>query len=95
MASCRLPPGELAKRAGIGYYAARRFLQHGVKNRTAAALKLCDFFEIPVDITQKVQNPGERLSRILRETWDGSDDHAKLLAKLISSTKPFKITHRR
>jgi hypothetical protein len=91
---CRLSPVQLAKRAGIDYHAARRYLRHGVANRTTGALRLCDFFAIHSDKSQKLQTPSDRLRRVLHESWDGSEAHAKLLAKLIGSTRPFKITER-
>ena len=91
---CRLSASELAKRAGIDYHAARRFLRHGVTNRTTGALRLCDFFSIPSGKQKQLQTRADRLHRALHESWDGSDAHAKLLAKLIGSTRAFKITER-
>lgn len=88
-------PGVLAREAGIGYFAARRFILNGVHNRGKNVDKLCNFFGIKVTETVKVQKGtlGE-LSDLLREVWDGTEAHAQLIGKLIESTKTFRVEGR-
>lgn len=86
----------LAIAAGISYDAARRFVLNGAKNQTATAEKLCLHFHIPLHETAKPQNCSKlgELTALVEEVWDGSGPHAELLAKLIKSTKPFKVQDR-
>ncbi|MCU7872088.1 MAG: hypothetical protein KZQ91_05025 [Candidatus Thiodiazotropha sp. (ex Lucinoma borealis)] len=90
-----MTPHQLAAHADVDYYAARRFLQVGVKNKTSNAVKLCESFAISLDKAPKVQTQLlEVLSDVLKDTWDGSEPHAILLTELIKSTKHFKIVGR-
>lgn len=92
---CSLSPNALAQGAKINYYAARRYLINGVDSKTTSALKLCEFFEVPLEEPQKLQNKLlDALTGVLVDTWDGSEPHAELITKLIKSTKPFKIEGR-
>lgn len=85
----------LARSSGVGYYAARRFVLSGAKNRTVTAEKLCLHFGIPLHITAKLQsNKLKELTSLVEEVWDGSGPHAELLGKLIKSTKSFKVQDR-
>lgn len=85
----------LAESAGISYYAARRFILAGAINYTQTAKKLCLHFGIPTIENAKLQNNKlEELTALVEEVWDGTSPHAELLAKLIKSTKPFKVQDR-
>lgn len=85
----------LATSANISYYAARRFVLNGARNCTQTAKKLCLHFGIPLAESAKVQGDklGE-LTALVQQVWDGTGPHAELLAKLIRSTKPFKVQDR-
>lgn len=86
----------LSNGANINYYAARRAILNGLKNESELINKLCTFFNIEQNNSDKVQNSTfELLTETLRETWDGSEPHAELLHNLIKSTKPFKVQGRR
>ncbi|TCS37907.1 hypothetical protein EDC30_103199 [Paucimonas lemoignei] len=95
LASFEGGPNELARLAGINYFAARRFLSDRVHNHTKNAEKLCEFFEIDITETAKVQTDLlEMLTGLVKQVWDGSAAHAELLAGLIKSTEPFKVAER-
>jgi ribosomal protein L18 len=86
----------LSKAANINYHAARRALKGGIKNNSKLFISFCTLFEVEPFIVDKVQNTTlEKLTEMLRETWDGSEPHAALLHSLIKSTKPFKVQGRR
>jgi hypothetical protein len=88
-------PFDLASDGEINYFAARRFLISGIKNRGRNAEKLCAFFKISIDETAKPRAGAlSDLTGVLRDVWDGSEAHAKLLARLIESTKSFRIEGR-
>jgi hypothetical protein len=88
-------PKELADSAGINYFSARRFIVDGVKNCNANARKLCKHFGVGTQETAKQQiSDLEMLTGLIDEVWDGSASHAKLIAGLIESTRPFKISKR-
>lgn len=85
----------LAESAGVSYHAARRFILNGATNRTATAERLCKYFHIPIAETANLQNPRlEELTALVGEVWDGSGPHAELLARLIKSTKSFRVQNR-
>jgi hypothetical protein len=85
----------LAASAGVGYYAARRFILHGATNCTQTAKKLCIHFGIPLAESAKPQGDKlEELTALVQEVWDGTGPHAELLAKLIRSTRAFKVQDR-
>lgn len=89
---CKQNHSALSKDSGVDYYAIRRFSLDGVHNKTESAKKLCTYFEILYESTEKVQ-PDElsKLVSELKTVWDGSEPHAKLLTNLIRSTKSFKV----
>jgi hypothetical protein len=88
-------PGSLAKEAGINYFAARRFINFGIHNRSKNAEILRIFFGVELHKTAKIQNPRMRtLTERLCNVWDGTEAHAQLIEKLIESTKPFRIEDR-
>ncbi|WP_293778440.1 hypothetical protein [uncultured Oxalicibacterium sp.] len=89
-------PKALAEQCGINYFAARRFLTEGIKNRNKNAEKVCSFFGIELVKTEKVQPELlEDLKNLVTSVWDGSVPHAELIAELIKSTKPFRVTERK
>jgi len=84
----------LSKKAKINYFAIYRLRQGPAKNRTVNAVKLCNYFSIETEIPGKVQNPcATGILAAVEDVWDGSKDHADLLANLIRSTRSFKIRH--
>lgn len=92
----KLSYNQLAKASGAGYYAIRRFRLSGVHKQSVNARKLCSFFNIAIEFDIKVQ-PGQfaKLVSELKAVWDGSEPHAKLLTKLIHSTKSFRVEGRK
>lgn len=86
----------LASASGASYYAVRRLKLGGVHNQSINAKKLCTYFNIKIDIEVKVQT--DHFSKLVSEleaVWDGSEPHAKLLSKLIRSTKSFRVEGRK
>lgn len=92
---CELNNIELSKASDVNYHAIRRLRKYGVHNQSGNAKKLCSYFRISLDINLKVQ-PDEfgKLVSELESAWDGSEPHAKLLTKLIRSTKSFRVEGR-
>lgn len=87
---------ELSMASGISYDAARRFVLNGAKNWTKTAEKLCLHFCIIEKTTATDESENlQGLIQLLEQTWDGSAAHAELLAKLIISTRSFKVEERR
>lgn len=92
---CELNNSELSKASHVSYYAIRRLRIYGVHNQSGNAIKLCTFFGISLDRNVKVQPDGfGKLVSELEAAWDGSEQHAKLLTKLIRSTKSFRVEGR-
>lgn len=96
LAQCKLSYNQIASASGVGYYAIRRLKLGGVHNQSSNAKKLCGFFNISTEFDVKVQP--DVLAKLVSEltaVWDGTEPHAKLLAKLIRSTKSFKVEGRK
>jgi hypothetical protein len=93
---CELNNIELSKASGVNYHAIRRLRKNGVHNQSGNAKKLCIFFNISLDRGEKLQ-PDEfsKLVSELEAAWDGTEPHAKLLTKLIRSTKSFRVEGRK
>lgn len=92
---CALDNIELSRASHANYHAVRRLRLTGVHNRSANARKLCSFFKIP--LTENVKPQTDELAKLVSEletVWDGSAPHAKLLSKLIRSTKSFSVDDR-
>lgn len=93
MNECGLNPKSLSINAGINYDAAYRLIKGGLKRRSKAAFQLCDYFKI--DMTNNTISTTDKMrldiSREIDTVWDGSEAHARLLQKLIRSTKEFAI----
>lgn len=93
---CKLRPKELASEASIDYFAARRALRSGVKNRTKVAVALCSYFEIDENKCKTGVNGNLLLAyEALDEVWDGTEVHAAFLRGLILSTGPYTIKSKR
>lgn len=94
-----LRPRELAALAAIDYYAARRYLLHGVVNRCRSALQVCEHLGIQTveSTNMQIMSPPQirDLLSLVAEVWDGTSSHAELLSALIRSTGPFKVQDRR
>lgn len=90
---CKLNPSSLSREAGIKYHAARRLLKGRLEKSSAPAIKLCVHFGIELYENAKMHadDPLAKLTHVINEVWDGSEDHAELLAKLIKSTKNYSI----
>lgn len=96
--ACELPLKQLSAQSGVSYYAIRRFKEHGVRNRSKSAIDLCAFFKIRTGGELRVAGIAESnrvLARAIRDTWDGSQPQAELLARLIRSAKGFVIQKRK
>lgn len=88
-------PTSLARLSGVDYYAIRRFLKSGVKNKNNNALLLCAVFGIEVNKSAKPHSETlVALQRLLEDVWDGSQGHAALLTQLIESTQPYIVKKR-
>lgn len=92
---CDLNNVDLSIASRAHYHAIRRFRKDGVHNQSGNAKKLCSYFKISFFYDAKVQ-PDEfgKLVLELESAWDGSEPHAKLLTKLIRSTKSFRVEGR-
>lgn len=87
---------KLSKASHVNYYAIRRLRKSGVHNQSSNAEILCSYFKIQREFDLKVQsNEFDKLVSELAAAWDGSEPHAKLLTKLIRSTKSFRIEWRK
>ena len=83
---------ELARKANANYYAVRRIHRDGVHNRGRNALRLCKFFEIPLE-TEAPTTERELTAAVL-DSWDGTPDHARLLIELMRCAGPFQVAPR-
>ena len=93
--SCNLNPTMLSRCSGVDYYASRRFLKNGVRNKTASSMKLCTFFNIELDKNLEMQNC-ELLPIIeaAEEVLDGTPIQAEFICRLIRSTKQYSINRK-
>lgn len=98
LSNCGLTPTQLANASDINYHAARRYLLRGATNHCSTALALCTFFGIPVSDHTEVQPPSgkslDELRGAIESYWDGSEEHARLIVRLIESTRPFRVIAR-
>jgi hypothetical protein len=82
----------LSKASGVKYDAIYRMHKGGLERRSRPAFELCKFFGINTSNTKSEQSQlKESLHADLDQVWDGSVAHAKLLVKLIRSTKGFGV----
>lgn len=96
LAQSKLSHKQLSIASGADYHAVRRFTLNGAHNQSGNARKLCSYFNITIEISQKVQpDQFAKLVSELASAWDGSDSHANLIAKLIRSTKSFRVEGRK
>lgn len=96
LAQNKLSYKQLAAASGVSYHAVRRFTLNGVHNQSDNTRKLCSYFNIPIEFGKKVQpDQFAKLVAELESAWDGSDSHANLIAKLIRSTKSFRVEGRK
>jgi transcriptional regulator with XRE-family HTH domain len=70
----------LAERAGIHQATVSRALRRQPQRKTVAYAKLCKYMQEDATTTISFSNP---VMDALRDTWDGSDEHAAALARLI------------
>ncbi len=83
---------KLSEEAEIDYFAARRIINGRVKNRTEAAIAVCTYFKIETKCPDKMQSrSAEEILSAVADAWDGTEDHARLLVKLIEGTARFKV----
>ena len=81
----------LADKAGVKYYAVRRMRLDGVRNRSRNAVALCKFFgisEAAVTLSRADLESG------VAGAWDGTEEHARLLLKLIECAGQFTLAHK-
>lgn len=74
----------LAERAGIHQSTVSRALKRQPQRKTAAYSRLCKYMQEDATATISSSNP---VMDALRDTWDGSDEHAAALAKLIVASR--------
>lgn len=72
---------QLAERAGVNQSTVSRALQRTSLRRTAAHARLCTYMR---EHTTASPDP---LMDAVRETWDGSQEHAAALAKLVLASR--------
>jgi transcriptional regulator with XRE-family HTH domain len=82
-----LSQAELAERAGVSLATVSRALRHAPKRRSAAQAKLVRFMQKRGAISTDAGTP---LTDAIRETWDGSHEHAAALARLILATRDLR-----
>jgi transcriptional regulator with XRE-family HTH domain len=71
---------ELAQRAKVSQATVSRAAQRRPKRQSASYARLCSYMQqYSVDAAAAV----EPVLEAIRETWDGSEEHANALAKLI------------
>jgi hypothetical protein len=63
----------------------------GVRNRTANAIALCDFFGI---FSRKNQAKGFDIPATAANAWDGTLAHAELLVDLLEAVARYKVERR-
>jgi transcriptional regulator with XRE-family HTH domain len=72
---------QLADRAGVNQSTVSRALQRASLRRTAAHARLCAYMR------EHAAVPPDPLMDAVRETWDGSPEHAAALAKLVLASR--------
>lgn len=96
ISACKLNAKDLSCCANIDYYAARRYLKNGAKNRNTSVLLLCSFFNIEIEIPEFLQSKElQKLLEAIEDVWDGTATHAEFIAELIRSTQAYKIEGKR
>jgi hypothetical protein len=81
----------IAKESGVNYHAVRRYAIGGLTSCTRNAEQLCKYFRIATSAWHGGEASERSLIETLRATWDGSDDHAELLRRLIVSVEGFSV----
>jgi transcriptional regulator with XRE-family HTH domain len=74
----------LAERAGVDQATVSRALKRRPLRRTAAYARLCVCMQQPRSATEASADP---VLDAVRETWDGSQEHAAALAKLVLASR--------
>jgi len=74
----------LAARAGVNQATVSRVLRRQPARRTAAYARLCSYMQQYAAGTTASVNPA---LGAVRETWDGSEEHAAALARLILASR--------
>lgn len=72
----------LAERAGVHQSTVSRALNREPRRRTTAYARLCSYMQL-----HATSRPADSLGDAVRETWDGSEEHAAALAKLILASR--------
>ncbi len=88
MAANNIGQKEAANRSGIDQSTVSRILKGAIRRHTRALFELCKFARIPAyDEVEADPAENELLVQALRQTWDGSPEHAKALARVIKSLR--------
>ncbi len=74
----------LAERAEVDQSTVCRALKREPLRRTAAYARLCDYMHQHAATRQTAANP---VVDAVRDTWDGSEQHAVALAKLVLASR--------
>lgn len=86
LAAYRGSAADLARRAKIDYFSARRYMKRPPENQTESARLLCGYFGIDLF----VQDPGlQEIVEAAVEVWDGTPAHARLIKELLKWSKEF------
>ena len=86
-----LSTSEIARASGVDYHAVRRMRLDGVSNHTRNAALLCGFFGI---LQRQEEGDGAALDELIRAVqiaWDGTEDHALLLRRLLEAGAGFRV----
>ena len=93
LATCKLTYAQLAEVTGLSYHAARRYLLTCVvKNNNHNARLLIRYFGVATEKTANIKlDPYDSILQAVSDIWDGTDEHAQLLVKLITATQGYKF----
>jgi len=85
--NCVKPQGIIAKEAGISQASVSRASTPSGRTRyTRALFRLCNYANIPIYESEEKPDPRDHpvLMGAIQEAWDGTEEHAQGLARVIS-----------
>jgi transcriptional regulator with XRE-family HTH domain len=87
---------DAAKGSKMSQTTVSRILKGELRTHTRALIRLCKYAKIPA--YQEIETDpakSQLLMQALRDTWDGSADHAKALARVIKSLRGLEAIGRK
>src|SRR6266508_1798041 len=86
----RITQAMLAARVGVSQSHVSRLLNGKARRLSRCVLIVCRYADIPVYETKVVDPRKNRiLIEALRKVWDGTDEHARSIARVIASLERF------